>query len=163
MTALNASGVSGAAAAPASELPASLEAPKTRPQSQPQPQADPVVAWRQRWRWACAALVVITSGLWLIHLQLSYARWGLFRWIGVDWGAYYAQSPVLLSVPPEAIYDLAALRRAHQALSAYTTDPTIPMMGGHVPYVPLFAWLFVPFAVVPPPIGLLVWTGLQAV
>src|SRR5688500_712027 len=72
-----------------------------------------------RWRWACASLALLTAVLWALQIQTSYARWGLFRWIGVDWGSQFAQARVFLSGPPEAIYNLAALRQAKQVLAAY--------------------------------------------
>jgi hypothetical protein len=48
-----------------------------------------------------------------------------------------------------------------QPLVIYTTRPDLPLAAGPVAYPPLFAWLFTPFTLVPPPLGFALWTALQ--
>src|SRR5918999_6408199 len=94
--------------------------------------------------WLCLALVGVAIGFWAQRIATSYDKWGLFRWIGLDWGFYFAQSLALRLDGPGAIYDLASLTAHQQALLPFTRDPAIPLAGGHVPYPPLFAWLLIP-------------------
>lgn len=114
------------------------------------------------WRLACLAVAVVAVGSWAEKIWAHYAEFGLFTWIGVDYGVYFAQATALRSGDAQGLYDLQVLERYHQALAAYTTDPEQPLRSGHVLYPPLFAWLFIPFTLPPPPLGFALWTGLNA-
>lgn len=107
------------------------------------------------WRWCIVALV---SALWVYQVWYSYAGYGLFKGIAVDFGYYYAQVMALWSGEPARMYDLDALTRYHDALAIYTPDPTQSLEPSHVPYPPLFAWLFTPFTWPSPPLGYVLWT-----
>jgi hypothetical protein len=115
--------------------------------------------------WRPLAFVVLCSllYLWVRALWQAYQRYGLFRSIGVDWSYYYAQSLVLRSGDPVDIYRLGALGEHLQVLAAFNVQPGVPLPAGHVPYPPLFAWLFTPFTLPDPPVGFALWTVLSAV
>jgi Glycosyltransferase family 87 len=113
------------------------------------------------WRIVCPATIGAAVTFWGLRIWAHYSQVGLFRWLGSDYGIYFAQSAVLWSGNPQAIYDRQTLHQYHQRLTVYTSDPTRPLLSGPVPYPPLFAWLFTPFTLPPPPIGFALWTGLN--
>jgi hypothetical protein len=99
--------------------------------------------------------------VWPWVFQSMYPGQGLFRRVAIDFGFYFAQASALWVGEPGAIYNLAALNEQMQLLAPYTFDPSRPLTAGHVPYPPLFAWLFTPLTWLPPPVGFALWTGLN--
>ncbi|MHB1006826.1 MAG: glycosyltransferase family 87 protein [Chloroflexota bacterium] len=108
------------------------------------------------------AVVFIFAFLWLLATWGVVSSTGLFRWVGIDYGFYYSQTRALWSGSPASIYDLTVLSRNLQDLVVYTTQPLKPLAAGPVPYPPLFAWLYTPFTLVDPAIGLALWIAVNA-
>jgi hypothetical protein len=108
-----------------------------------------------------AAVFVGVLGLWLHVIWSRFVVGGLFISLGADWALYYAQTAAFWGAGPPAIYDFTALGQYLQPLTAYTTVPGEPLPAGHVPYPPLFAWLFTPFTWPSPPVGFALWTALN--
>ncbi len=102
------------------------------------------------------AIALLARRIWLICDQQ-----GLFMWVGFDYGLYWAQAMVLRFGDPAAMYDRVSLEAYHQLLGVYRRDPQMPFTTSYAPYLPLFAWLFTPFTFLPPPLGFLVWTGVN--
>lgn len=99
--------------------------------------------------------------LWPQALWSVYEGRGLFRWLGVDYGYYFAQSMALWSGDPSAMYSLEEIGQYMQTLAVYTVEPHRPLVTGPVPYPPVFAWAFTPFIRVSPPAGFLAWSILN--
>jgi hypothetical protein len=95
--------------------------------------------------------------LWIRYIVDIHSGYGVFNWLGVDFGYYYGQALALRSGDPVLIYDRLTVDHFHQLLIGYVHDPTgFPV--GHVPYLPIFAWLFGPVTLLPPLVGLALWT-----
>ncbi|HJU06185.1 MAG TPA: glycosyltransferase family 87 protein [Nitrospiraceae bacterium] len=114
------------------------------------------------WRWTRITILATFLLLWLRAVWLIYADTGLFYYLGTDFAMYWSQSAVLWS-SPVSIYNLDALNQELQPLfNAYSYNhPHADAV--HVPYPPLFAWLFTPFTLPAPPIGLALWEGLNLI
>lgn len=113
------------------------------------------------WAWLRFVPLIALVALWARDLWYGYTRIGLFRVIGFDWSLYFAQASAFLAGQAKTMYDLAVLQRYQQVLTAYTRLPGAPLIPGPVPYPPLFTWVFTPFALLPPPVGFALWTGLS--
>jgi hypothetical protein len=121
------------------------------------------IAYRQA-HWILLVLSVALLGLWLVALQQIYAGWGLFRFLGNDFGIYLAQAEVLRSGDPRGIYSIEALQPRYQQLyDSYFSVMSDMAKATQVPYPPLFAWLFTVFTLIEPHVGFVLWTGLNAV
>lgn len=123
----------------------------------------PVVALRRlgdiQWlRYGGWFLLLVLWGrtVWFIYLNS-----GLFGWIGTDFAHYYAQSTVLWSGEPGAIYRPEVFDVVFQRLLDLYSPDHPEIRPTHVPYLPLFAWLFTPFTLPSPPIGFALWEGLN--
>jgi glycosyl transferase family 87 len=110
------------------------------------------------WLYLIAGLLV---AVWIGRAWLLLQDGGLFRVLGGDYSMYAAQAGILRSGDTQSIYDLSRIDTFVQPLRAYTTDPSEPLSVGPVAYPPIFAWLMVPFTLVPPPVGLALWTVLN--
>jgi glycosyl transferase family 87 len=111
-----------------------------------------------------ALLAVIFAG-WIIRAAAIYRNpelGGLFRWIGIDFGAYLAQASVFVQGRLGDLYSFDASALYRDALAMYASQPAIPLRPDPVPYPPLFAWLMTPFLTVSPPIAFAIWTILNA-
>jgi Glycosyltransferase family 87 len=112
--------------------------------------------------WAGVSLAVVLAVLWVHKLWQTYVATGLFQdGLGDDFANYYAQSRLLHSGDPSAIYRLDALSAQVSDLARYARGSTEPLVASSVPYPPLFAWLFTPFTLVAPPVGFALWTALN--
>jgi len=89
---------------------------------------------------------------------ILYVGWGLFGWVGYDFGLYRSQSAILLDGLPAKMYDAGLIGQYQQLLTAYTNHPDKPLLPGTVPYLPLYAWLLAPLATVTPVLGFALWT-----
>jgi Glycosyltransferase family 87 len=115
-------------------------------------------------RWILLGLSAALLGLWLVALVQVYAGWGLFRFLGSDFGIYLAQANVLRSGDPRGIYSIEALQPRYQQLyDSYSSVVPDAANATQVPYPPLFAWLFTVFTGVEPHIGFALWTVLNVV
>jgi hypothetical protein len=112
------------------------------------------------WLYLVASLLV---ALWVGRAWLLLQDGGLFRVLGGDYSMYAAQAAILRSGEPHSIYDLSQIDAFVQPLRAFTSDPSEPLSVGPVAYPPVFAWLMMPFTLVPPPMGLALWTLLNLV
>jgi hypothetical protein len=112
--------------------------------------------------WAGLLAAMLLAALWARALWQTYRAWGLFQHgLGDDFANYYAQSRVLWSGDPGAIYRLDALQGVVSQLAPYATSASEPPSASAVPYPPLFAWLFTPFTAPAPPLGFALWTALN--
>ena len=120
------------------------------------------VVYRQA-HWLLLVLSAVLLVLWVVALQQIYAGWGLFRWLGNDFGIYSAQASVLRSGDPRGIYNLEALQPWYQQLyEGYSSLLPDAARATHVPYPPLFSWLFRPFILPQPHVGFILWTFVNA-
>jgi hypothetical protein len=108
-------------------------------------------------KWAGYAglgMLVILLGreVWNIYLET-----GLFRWIGTDFAHYYVQSIALWSGDPSAIYKPEVYDVTFQKLLKLHSPNHLTTYVSHIPYPPLFAWLFTPFTIASPFIGFVLW------
>lgn len=115
--------------------------------------------WDLKWvRYTGLSLFLI---LWGRVAWSIYSDTGLFWWIGTDFAHYFAQSTALWSGDPSAIYRPEVFDITFQRLlNLYSPNhPTIHPT--HVPYLPLYAWLFTPFTLPSPLIGFALWEGIN--
>ena len=118
--------------------------------------------WDLRWvRYAGLSLFLI---LWGRVVWSIYSATGLFRWIGTDFALdSSAQSTVLWSGEPGAIYRPEVFNEIFQRLiTLYSPDRSM-VHPTHVPYLPLFAWLFTPFTLSSPLVGFALWESIQLI
>ena len=112
--------------------------------------------------WAGLLVAMLLALMWSRALWQTYRAWGLFQHgLGDDFANYYAQSRLLSSGDPSAIYHLDALQKVLSQLARYTTAVSDSVSASAVPYPPLYAWLFTPFTLPPPPLGFALWTALN--
>ncbi|MBI4320688.1 MAG: DUF2029 domain-containing protein [Chloroflexi bacterium] len=108
------------------------------------------------------ALVISTLIIaWFVAIAFIRFVDGDFRWIGYDFTLYRSQSAILLDGLAEQIYDVELIDRYQQMLAVFTSQPDKTLVTGTVPYLPLYAWLFTPFAATPPLVGFALWTALN--
>ena len=109
---------------------------------------------------AAAGLLAVWSAL---ALSLVEKR-GLFGVLGFDYGVFWAAARALASGHPTAAYDLDALARYVQPLTAYTpaTVAGAPLVLP-APYPPLFFLLLSPLTTLDPVAGFVLWTLLNLV
>ena len=108
-------------------------------------------------------LSVVLLGLWLVALVQVYVGWGLFRFLGNDFGIYLAQANVLRTGDPQGIYSIEALQPHYQQLyDSYFSAVFDKAIATQVPYPPLFAWLFTVFTLMEPHVGFVLWTCVNA-
>jgi hypothetical protein len=120
------------------------------------------VVYRQA-HWVLLILSAVLVVLWLVALQQIYAGWGLFRFIGNDFGIYLAQADVLRSGDPRGIYSIEALQPFYQQLyDGYFSAVPDTAKATQVPYPPLFAGLFTAFTLIEPHVGFALWTVINA-
>jgi hypothetical protein len=113
--------------------------------------------------WVLLVLSTVMLGLWVVAVEQVFAGWGLFRWLGNDFGIYFAQANVLRSGDPRGIYSLEALQPWYQQLyDGYSSVLPDVARATHVPYPPLFSWLFRPFILPLPHVGFILWTFVNA-
>jgi len=116
----------------------------------------------KRWlRFGAAFVLGAVLVLWIIRIWLMVAQYGLFTAVGFDFGMYLAQVGALRSGDPVGLYQLDILDRYHQTLAVYGGPGGSVLQSAPVPYPPLFAWLLLPLALVPPLVAFLIWTGLN--
>ncbi len=109
-------------------------------------------------QWVLLTVVLI---LWARPIWAIYSETGLFWWLGTDFALYHTQSKALWSTDPSAIYNQEKLLHIHlQLLSLYAHD-YMGEFSAHVPYPPIYAWLFTPFTIPSPPVGFLLWESLN--
>ncbi len=109
-------------------------------------------------------LAVFLAG-WGVHAVGTYGDpklGGLFRWIGVDFGFFYAHAQVFAHGDLAGLYSLDAAAPYRDALAAYSSTPGLAMPPGPVPFPPIYAWLISPIALVPAPLAFAVWTVINA-
>jgi len=99
--------------------------------------------------------------LWARPLSAIYEQTGLFWWLGTDFALYHAQSQALWSQDPGAIYDAETLATFLRQLYSSYAHNTMSEFSVHVPYPPLYAWLFTPFTLLSPPMGFALWESIS--
>jgi glycosyl transferase family 87 len=112
-----------------------------------------------------AVLAVFLAG-WGLHAFRTYndpELGGLFRWIGVDFGFFYAHAQVFAHGDMASLYSVEAAAPYRDALAIYSSSPGVAMPSGPVPFPPIYAWLISPMALVPAPLAFAIWTVINAV
>lgn len=112
-------------------------------------------------RWILYAGFSVFLILWGRVVWSIYMDTGLFRWIGTDFALYFAQSSALWSGDPGAIYRPEVFNATFQHLINLYSPDRHAIYATHVPYLPLFAWLFTPFTLPSPLIGFALWEGIN--
>jgi hypothetical protein len=125
--------------------------------------AGPMDGLKRLWdlRWVRYAGLLFFLILWGRVVWSIYSETGLFRWIGTDFALYFAQSTVLWSGEPGAIYRPEVFNEIFQRLIMLYSPDRSAVHPTHVPYLPLFAWLFTPFTLSSPLVGFVLWESLQ--
>jgi len=112
-------------------------------------------------RWLWIGLIGLVVLLWARSYWEVYAEQGLFIWFGTDFRHYTAQAMALRLGDLETVYSRVSGVKYGQPLVVYSNYPDLVLEATLVPYPPLFAWLFIPFTLPPPPLGFALWTGLN--
>lgn len=110
-------------------------------------------------------LLAVFLGGWGIHAIGTYndpAIGGLFRWIGVDFGFFWAHAQVFAHGDLAGLYSLGAAAPYRDALAAYSSLPSVPMPPGPVPFPPIYAWLISPMVMLSAPVAFAIWTVINA-
>lgn len=112
-------------------------------------------------RWIGCVLFVSLILLWVHAIHTIYVDSGLFWWVGTDFAQYYGQAMALWSGDARNIYRPESYSQLYQdLLSRYIVNQE-PVPPTSVPYPPIFAWLFTPFTIPPPPVGFMLWECLN--
>jgi hypothetical protein len=112
------------------------------------------------------ALLAVFLAAWGLHAIRTYddpVLGGLFRWIGVDFGFFYAHAQVFAHGDLAHLYSLDAAAPYRDALAAYSSSPGVTMPSGPVPFPPIFAALISPMALVPASLAFAIWTVINAI
>ncbi len=104
---------------------------------------------------AGAGLLFALWGMIILRLSMQF---GLFRWIGVDFGLFWAAARLFFSAGPAAAYDLVALGETLQFLRHFYGPLGGDLIVGPTPYPPPFLALVYVFSLVPPALGFALWT-----
>lgn len=112
-----------------------------------------------RYRYGAWGLVVVLLIVWAHRFWAIYQDWGLFAWLGNDFGFYWVQGVTWRTGGATAIYDLERTGQALQALGRYTRPELL--QPGPVAYPPLFAALFSVFTLLDPPWAFAIWEALS--
>ena len=96
--------------------------------------------------------------LWGVALGFVWHTRGLFNWIGIDYGFFWAAGRAFLFDSPVSAYDVHAVTRYIQPLYAYYGPEADLLQVGPTPYPPIFVLLFTPFAMLDPSTGFMLWT-----
>lgn len=107
--------------------------------------------------WVGYAGLTVSVILWGGVVWNMYLETGLFRWIGTDFAHYYVQSITLWSGDPSAIYKPELYDITFQKLLNRYSPYQLITYSSHIPYIPLFPWLFTPFTISSPLIGFILW------
>jgi hypothetical protein len=118
-----------------------------------------IKGWKQYrdLRWVGYAGLTVSVILWGGVVWNMYLDTGLFRWIGTDFAHYYVQSIALWSGDPSAIYKPEVYDVTFQKLLNLYSPYQLITYSSHIPYIPLFPWLFTPFTISSPLIGFILW------
>ncbi len=111
-----------------------------------------------------ALLAVFLAG-WGFHAVRTFedpVLGGLFRWIGIDFGFFYAHAQVFAHGDLAELYSVDAAAPYRDALAAYANGAG-PLPSGPVPFPPIYAWLISPMALLPAPLAFAIWTAVNAV
>lgn len=124
------------------------------------------------WRYFAASrplqlllLAVFVAG-WVVHAIGTFnspSLGGLFRWIGVDFGFFYAHAQVFAHGDLANLYSVEAAAPYRETLAVYSSSPGVAMPSGPVPYPPIYSWLLGLMAPIPAPLAFGIWTAINAV
>jgi hypothetical protein len=85
---------------------------------------------------------------------------GLFDWLGIDFGLYWAASRALLAGDTSGFLSLQSLRHYVEPLRAYYTPVGPPLQVGPTPYLPILLAI-APLTVFDPSVGFVIWSLLN--
>ncbi len=119
---------------------------------------DPGVSLEAGTRETLALGAVVMAALWIHILFVVWERYGLFFYLGVDFGIYRSIATATLAEGPTVMYDLDRIAPYERELMAYYGPwASIPMLGPG-PYPAVYILPFLPLAACSPPLGFLIWT-----
>lgn len=104
---------------------------------------------------------VIMAGLWVHVLHVMWLRYGLFVFIGGDFGIYQSIARATLAEGPQAMYDMDLVALYERDLMAYYGPAAGGLNLGPCPYPAIYTLPFMALTVLSPPAGYLVWTLLN--
>jgi hypothetical protein len=102
-------------------------------------------------------LLAVQLCAWLIFLIRNLRSTGLFYRIGVDYAINVAATAAFLDEGPASLYSLDAITRHLTPFVAYYGPDARGIGAGVVPYPPIMALSLVPFALLPPVVGYVIW------
>lgn len=104
------------------------------------------------------AVLGLQLTLWGLAVLGALLPRGLFDWLGIDYGLFWAATQAFWSNSPASAYDLQVVTQYVQSLAAYYGQLADALRVGPTPYPPVFVLLFTPFIIPPPTIGFALWT-----
>ncbi len=102
----------------------------------------------------------LMAGLWLHVLHEIWMRYGLFHFIGGDFGIYRSIATATLAEGPRAMYDLDLVAPYARELTPYYGPESHVLNLGPGPYPAVYILPFLALTAVSPPAGYLIWTAL---
>jgi hypothetical protein len=108
------------------------------------------------------ALILVLLSAWLVFLIRNVRSTGLFYRIGIDYAINVAATRAFLAEGPASLYELDAVTRHLAPFAAYYGPDALAINAGVVPYPPVMALSLVPFALLPPVVGFVLWLLLSA-
>ena len=100
----------------------------------------------------------LLSIFWVWWSLSIWMHTGLFYLLGVDWGMFWAAAHSFRVAGPTSIYDLNHLANFVRPLGNYYGSGAKILKVNPVPYPPLFVLLVMPFSLVGPGVGFVLWT-----
>ncbi len=106
--------------------------------------------------------ILILVVFWIAWIDSFFVHWGLFPYIGADWGMFWAAAHTFRTNGPASVYDLHQLGEFSKPLGAFYGPDAGPLWVNPVPYPPFFMLLLWPFSFFSPVTGLFVWGATNA-
>jgi hypothetical protein len=106
-----------------------------------------------------SGLALLQTALCLVLVYLVWREFGLFTWVGYDFGNFWAGAVAFLRGGAAAVYQPAAVADAAAPLAGYY--PGVPFARGPLSYPPVIMLAIAPFGWMPPVQAYLLWTGIS--
>ncbi len=116
----------------------------------------PEVATRRTFT-VCAAVMV---ALWVPVLHGIWRDYGLFYFMGLDFGIYRSAAAAAIAEGPTAMYDMDAVASHARELMTYYGPAARGLNVGPMAYPAIFLLPVLPLDALAPPLGYVIWTGL---
>lgn len=100
--------------------------------------------------------------VWGLVIWRRWSLTGLFSWLGTDYGLFHAAADTFRANGPGTVYDLDMLGRYLAPMHSYYDPAMILFKVYPVPYPPIFTLVVMPFSMLPPVAGWLLWMLVNA-